>query len=127
MARPKGEAWLTFAGIVMILSGVLGILNGITALSIDNETLAGLVSDNIHAWGTTYVVYGIVLVCAGVAVFAGASWAVWTGIVVSIVGAAINMLWVFDYPIISLIMVSLHVLVLYGLVVYGLGDEQQTA
>ena len=111
----------------MILSGVLGILNGITALSIDNETLAGLVSDNIHAWGTTYVVYGVVLFCAGVAVFAGASWAVWTGIVVSIVGAAINMLWVFDYPIISLIMVSLHVLVLYGLVVYGLGDEQQTA
>jgi hypothetical protein len=124
MARPKGEAWLTFAGVVMILSGVLGILNGLTALSIDNETLAGLVSDNIHVWGTTYIVYGIVMVCAGVAVFAGASWAVWTGIVVSLVGAAINMLWVFDQPIIALIMVSLHVLVLYGLVLYGLGDEQ---
>ncbi len=40
------------------------------------------------------------------------------------VGAAINMLWVFDYPIVSLIMVSLHVLVLYGLVVYGVADEQ---
>ncbi len=124
MARPKGEAWLTFAGVVMILSGVLGILNGITALSIDNETLAGLVSDNIHAWGTTYVIYGIVLVFAGVAVFGRAKWAVWTGIVVSMVGAAINMLWVFDYPIISLIMVSLHVLVLYALVVYGVADEQ---
>ncbi len=124
MARPKGEAWLTFAGIVMILGGVLGVLNGITALSIDNETLAGLVSNNIHVWGTTYLIYGIVLACAGIAVFAGASWAVWTGIVVSLVGAALNMLWVFDEPIIALIMVSLHVLVLYGLVVYGLGDEQ---
>lgn len=124
MARPKGEAWLTFAGVIMILSGILGILNGLTALSIDNETLAGLVSDNIHVWGTTYLVYGIVMVAAGLAVFAGASWAVWTGIVVSLVGAAINMLWVFDEPIVALIMVSLHVLVLYGLVVYGLGDEQ---
>jgi hypothetical protein len=124
MARPKGEAWLTFAGTMMILGGVFGVLNGITALSIDNEKIAGLISENIHAWGTTYTIYGIVLVCAGLAVFAGRQWAVWTGIVISLIGAALNMLWVFDYPIIALIMVSLHVLVVYGLVVYGLGDEQ---
>ncbi len=123
MARTKGETWITFAGTIMILGGVFGVLNGITALSIDNERIAGLISENIHAWGTTYTIYGIVLVAAGIAVFARRPWAVWTGIVVALIGAALNMLWVFDYPIIALIMVSLDVLVVYGLVVYGLADE----
>lgn len=49
----------------------------------------------------------------------GESWLTFAGLA----GATLNMLWIFDYPVTSLVLVGLNVLVVYGLTVYGLGDE----
>lgn len=121
--KHRGDSWLTFAGLMMILAGVLDGLNGIWALQADDTKLAALFADNLTAWGWIYLILGALLVVAGFAVFARASWAVLVGIIFGLIGATLNMLWIFDYPIASLILVALNVLVVYGLTVYGLADD----
>jgi hypothetical protein len=128
----KGESWLTFAGLMLILAGALDILNGIWAWTINeaqltgttnNVTLLALFSDNLDTWAWIYLIFGSVLVAAGFSVFTRARWAVTVGIVAGLVGATLNMLWILDYPLTAFTLVALNVLVVYGLTVYGLGDE----
>jgi hypothetical protein len=121
--RHKGDSWLTFAGLMMILAGALDVLNGIWAMQADDTKLTALFADNLTAWGWIYLILGGLLVFAGFAVFARASWAVLVGIIFGLVGATLNMLWIFDYPFASIVLVSLNVLVVYGLTVYGLEDD----
>jgi hypothetical protein len=123
-AADKGQGWITFAGLMLILAGALDVLNGLWALGTSDTQIDALFYDNnLDAWGWFYLIVGIVIVLAGFAVFARAGWAVTVGIAVGLIGATLNMLWIFQYPIASIVLVSLNVLVVYGLVVYGINYE----
>jgi hypothetical protein len=109
---------------MLILAGALDVLNGLWALGTSDTQIDALFYDNnLDAWGWFYLIVGIVIVLAGFAVFARAGWAVTVGIAVGLIGATLNMLWIFQYPIASIVLVSLNVLVVYGLVVYGINYE----
>jgi hypothetical protein len=58
-------------------------------------------------------------VLAGIGVFYRSQVARWIGIILGSIAIVANMLWVFVFPITSLIVILLASLVVYGLVVYG--------
>jgi hypothetical protein len=120
----KADRWITFAGLIMILAGVLDVLDGIWAFSADDTTFDAIFYDNnIEAWGWFYLILGIVLIAAGFAVFARAGWAVTVGIAVSLIAAAINFFWIFVNPLATIVIVTLNVLVAYALSVYGYEEK----
>jgi hypothetical protein len=119
-ARAAGRGWIVFAGIVLVLAGALNALNGLWALDNQDTNFDALVFDgNLEAWGWIFLIWGIVVIVAGIGVFNRASWAMVLGVAAAIVGAVANMFWLFSYPIQSLIAIGMYLLVLYGLAVFG--------
>ena len=131
--KTKGDSWLTFAGLMLILAGALTFMDGLWAWTLSSSERAGssgdlklyaLFSNNLNTWAWVYLIAGGVLVVAGFAVFARVKWAVVVGIFAGLVGATLNMLWIFDYPFTAFVLVALNILVVYGLTVYGLADDE---
>jgi hypothetical protein len=121
--KKAGTGWLVFAGIMLILAGFAGILDGLWALDNDNKAVDTFIFENdLGTWGVIYLIGGIIVALAGFAVMARVQWARWVGIVVAAVWVIVRLPWVFTYPEQTLIGVFLGVLVLYGLSVYG-GEE----
>jgi hypothetical protein len=120
----RGAGWVTFAGIMLTLAGVLDIVHGIRVMGFQDTAVdTFFFLDNAEAWGWFYIILGIVLVIVGFGVFGGATWAAVVGIVVAAIAAVLHMLWVFRYPIVSLILMTLDILVIYALSMYG-GKEK---
>jgi uncharacterized membrane protein HdeD (DUF308 family) len=118
--RERGSGWIAFAGVVLILSGLLNIVNGLWALDHDNAPINDLLYENdLTTWGWVWLIVGIIVFVAGFAVLARAQWARWVGIIVASVSVVANMLTVFAYPISSLILVFVGLLVIHALSVYG--------
>jgi hypothetical protein len=116
-----GTGWITFAGIMLIIVGMLDVVDGLWALDRADTKLSStlLYADKLGGWGWFYLILGIVLVLAGIGVFYQAQWARWTGIILASISIVANMLWVFFAPGVVIIHILLASLVVYGLVVYG--------
>jgi hypothetical protein len=124
----RGSGWIGFAGIMLIIGGALGIVNGLWAL--DHKDSLGPVSgllyeDKLETWGWIMLIWGIIVVLAGFMVFGRSQFGRWIGIIAASIAMIINMTWVFAYPIAALVEIFLAVLVIYALVVYG-GREEET-
>lgn len=118
--RKEGTGWLGFAGVMLIIVGLLDVVDGLWALDrADSKSNGLLYADKLGGWGWFYLILGIVVVLAGIGVFYRAQWARWTGIIVASVALVSKFLWVFVFPFSALIGIILASLVIYGLVVYG--------
>lgn len=132
MSTRRGEGWLVFSGIMLMLAGVNLFLNGLWALNASSRVESAfkdtlLFSDtNLDTWGWIYLVVGVLLVAAGIAVIGRAQWARWVGVVAASIGAISAFFWLFNpnFWVSSLVAVILNVLVVYGLVSYG-GTEEE--
>ena len=121
----KTDRWLTFAGLMLILSGLLNFFDGLWALRRDDTAVDALFfANNLDAWGWFFLILGIVMIVAGFAVFARAHWAVVFGIAIGLIGATLNFFWIFAFPIATAVVVTLNVLVVYALTMYGLPESQ---
>jgi hypothetical protein len=124
----QGTGWLLFAGVMLVLAGVTGALDGLWAIFNGDEQVAAigdnviLWDDNLEVWGWVYLIGGIVVMLAGFGVVSGAEWARMVGILVAALWIVVRIPWVFAFPIAALIGILLAVLVIYGLAVYG-GQE----
>ena len=119
--RPgTGKGWVTFAGIMLVMVGTMNILDGVWAIRTKDTVVDAIFfNDNLDAWGWLYLILGIVIFAAGVGVFRRSAWAIAVGVAVAAVGAVLNMFWIFQYPVETLVLVGLNVLVLYALILYG--------
>ena len=115
-----GTGWLTFAGVMLIIVGFLDIIDGLWALDrSDTKSNLLLYADKLGGWGWFYQILGIILVLTGIGVFYRSQVARWIGIILASIAIVSNMLWIFVFPITSLVVMFLASLVVYGLVVYG--------
>jgi uncharacterized protein YjeT (DUF2065 family) len=130
----KGVGWIAFAGVLLILSGINTFVNGLWALNA-SETIKKSFEDtllfsdkNLDTWGWIYVVIGVVVVAAGIAIFSRAQWARWVGIVVASIGAISAFFWLFNpnFWVPALVSVTLNVLVLHALISYGDREDATT-
>jgi hypothetical protein len=121
----KTDRWLTFAGLMLILGGLLNFFDGLWALRRGDTAVDTLFfANNLDAWGWFFLLLGIALIVAGFAVFARAHWAVVFGIAIGLIGATLNFFWIFAFPIATAVVVTLNILVVYALTMYGLPESQ---
>jgi hypothetical protein len=114
--------WVTFAGILMVVIGILDFFEGLVAVIRDTYyafTPSQIIVFDMTTWGWLMLIWGIVLLFAGWALLSGATWARWFTIVVATVNffAQLGFVGNSRYPLWALVVLTLNVLVLYALIV----------
>jgi hypothetical protein len=127
---PRAAGWLSFAAAVLVVSGAFKILDALWAFKYDDEVSEEvqtvLFENDLESWGWVWLVVGIVLIAAGVAVVSGAQWARWVGIVAASIAAIVFLPWIYYQPLWTILSVTLAVLVIYALATYGGRREPRT-
>ena len=121
--RSRGRGWRFFAGILLIIAGVMQIMNGLWALDAQDTAVDAVFWDNnLEAWGWLCIVVGVVLLATGIFVLRRAFWATNVAIAIACLGAIVNIFWIFSYPLASILHITLNLLIVYGLTTYTMDD-----
>jgi hypothetical protein len=114
--------WVGFAGLMMVLIGILNVIQGLIAIIRDNYyvlTAEQIIVFDLTTWGWIMLVWGIIVALAGWSLATGAGWARWFTIVVASLNIILQLGFVGSgqYPLWALTVLALNVLVLYALTV----------
>jgi hypothetical protein len=114
--------WIGFAAIVLVIVGGIDFFQGLIAVFEDEyyvPTGSGFIVFDLTGWGWTMMIWGVLLVLAGLGLGAGQVWARWFAIVAVSLNfiAQLGFLGNTQYPLWSLTAVALNIIVLYALTV----------
>ncbi|ASR35221.1 hypothetical protein BAY61_09720 [Prauserella marina] len=115
---PTASGITYFAGVILVVNGVLQLLNGFSAIFADNFYLSVnnyLIDIDLTAWGWVHLALGALVLVAGIGVFAARSWAYWTAIALVSLSVFANFLFIPYYPLWSLLIIALDVWVIWAL------------
>jgi hypothetical protein len=112
--------WIGFAGIMLLIVGSIDFFQGLIALFEDEYfvvTRSGYLVVDLTAWGWIMLIWGVLLVLAGLGLVAGQAWARWFAIVVVSLNfiAQLGFLGNSNTPLWSLTVMALNIIVLYAL------------
>jgi hypothetical protein len=119
--EPHGAGWVLFAGIMLMLAGILNVLYGIAAISNSSFFVHNTryILSGLNTWGWVMLILGALQVVAAYSVWAGNRFGVWFGIAVAGLNSIGALLSIPAYPFWSLAVFAVDVLVIYGLAAYG--------
>jgi membrane protein insertase Oxa1/YidC/SpoIIIJ len=112
-----------FAGVILLVDGLFGVMQGLVALVGPDTYYAVLDGDlflfDVQGWGWLNLIFGVFLLLAAFALFAGATWARVVAVALAVINAVIQLLLVPVQPWWSFIAIALDVLIIYALVAHG--------
>jgi hypothetical protein len=111
-----------FAATMMIMIGIFQALAGLEAIFKDQFFVATrnyLYKVDVTTWGWIHLVVGVIVLLAGFSVLSGRVWARAVGIVMAVLSAVANFLFIPYYPFWSLLIIALDVFVIWALASYG--------
>jgi hypothetical protein len=114
--------WSMFAGIMLGVIGVMGIIQGIVAVAKDEFYVIGqewVFEFDVTTWGWIHIILGIVLLASGIGIFSGNVLARTVGVVVAAVAMIANFAWLPYYPIWSIIIIAICIAVIWALTLHG--------
>ena len=119
---PEPSGWalsgIVFAASVLMLIGCFQAISGLVAI-IDDEFF--VVTRNYtfdldtSAWGWLHLLIGIALVITGFGLFSRSTWAGVTAIVLAMLSALANFLFIPYYPLLAILLVVLNIWVIWSL------------
>jgi hypothetical protein len=118
-----GDSWqqaggTALAGVLLIINGILGVLQGIAAIHKDTVyavTQHYVFRFNITAWGWIILVLGAVILLVGLAILARQTWAQFTGVGIAAVSMALQFMFLPYYPTWALIAIALDAFIIWAL------------
>jgi hypothetical protein len=116
--RSGPTGWAVFAGTVLTIVGAFNIIYGLAAIFRDEViTTSGghVIVWDVTKWGWGLFIFGILQLCAGLALFTGAGWARWTAVVLAGLNAVGNVGFLTVQPIWTTLIIALDILVIYQL------------
>jgi hypothetical protein len=123
----RGVGSALFAGILLMIAGVLNIIYGIAAVG----NASFFVNDNryvfssLHTWGWITIILGVIQLTASLSLFGGGAYGRVVGIIAATIGAVGALLSIGGaYPFWSLGIFAICLIVIHGLAVLG---EPETA
>jgi len=122
----KGGGWLLFAGIMIMLVGLLNVIYGIAA--IDNANFfvndQQYILSDLNTWGWVMLILGALQLAAALSIWSGGGFGRWFGIGVASLNAIAALLAIPAYPFWSLAIFAVDILIVYGLAAYGGGHRR---
>jgi membrane protein implicated in regulation of membrane protease activity len=126
----RGQGWLIFSAVVLGVAGIMRILDSIWAFryhgTLPQNLQNAIYGSSLKTYGWIWLIVGIVLILAALAVVSRNQLARWVGIFAGAVMAVTALGWLPYYPIWSLVYIGMGVAVIWGLSAYG-GHEYVTA
>ena len=125
---PSGAGWVLFAGIMIMMVGVLNVIWGIAAIdqaSFFVQDQKYIFSD-LKTWGWIMAILGGLQLVAAFSIWSGGGYGRWFGIATATANAIAALLSIPAYPFWALAIFAVDVLIVYGLAAYG-GDRRITA
>ncbi|MFD9390731.1 hypothetical protein ACFWBB_08325 [Streptomyces sp. NPDC060000] len=120
-SRTDGVA---FAGVLMLCSGVLAVLQGIAALAGDDiyARVGSYVYElDLTGWGWIHLVLGILAAATGAALLKSLAWARFTGIFLAALSLVTQFLFLPYEPLWSIVVMAIDVFVIWSLVTWQEG------
>lgn len=116
-----GGGWILFAGIMLMLVGLLNVIWGIAAVGNSSFFVHNTkyILSNLNTWGWVTIVIGVVQMLAASSIWAGNQFGRWAGITVAGLSAIAALMSIPAYPFWSLAIFAVDILVIYGLAAYG--------
>jgi hypothetical protein len=116
--------WIGFAAVVMILSGMFQAIEGLVGIFRQSFYVVAhnsqlLIVNNIHTWGWINLIVGTLVLLAGVSLFSGATWARVVAVLFALGSAIVNMVYLPNYPVWSILCIALSVIVIYAVMAHG--------
>ncbi|MFD4630709.1 hypothetical protein ACFVYR_24740 [Streptomyces sp. NPDC058284] len=115
---PWAAGGTMFAGVLMLVNGILGIFEGIAGIAKDDvyERIGDYVYKfNLTTWGWIHLVLGILVAVVGWGILKGASWAKGSGVALAALAIVAQFLWLPYTPVWALISIALGVFVIWAL------------
>jgi hypothetical protein len=118
-----GVGWIMFAGIMLMIAGVLNVIYGIAA--IDNSkffvhtTETQYILSSLNTWGWITLILGALQIVAAFSIWAGGAFGRWFGIGIAGLSAIGALMAIPAYPFWSLAIFAIDILIIYGLAAYG--------
>ena len=116
--------WIGFAGVVMILSGIFQAIEGLVGIFRESFYVVAhspqvLVVNSVHTWGWINLIVGVVVMLAGISLFSGSTWARVVAVLFALGSAIVNMVYLPQFPVWSILCISLSVIVIYAVMAHG--------
>jgi hypothetical protein len=111
------SGWWVFAGILLIIAGILNIVYGIAAIGNSKfftENTTYIIS-SLHTWGWVTLILGVLELIAAFSLFSGGEFGRWFGIFIASLNAIGALLAIPAYPLWSLAIFALSIIIVYKL------------
>lgn len=107
-----------FAASMLAIVGACQILQGITAVAKDKIYVTGIdyvYQFDVTTWGWIHIVLGAIAIAVAVGIIANQTWGRIGGIVIGVLGAVANFMFLPYYPFWSVVLVGFNILVIWSL------------
>ena len=119
-STPKATGWIAFAGVLLVIVGVLNIVDGIAALSNDERyQTAQLLFGDLTTWGWIYLLTGAVQLLAAVLLFKSRSTGMVLAVTLASVSGIAHFLSIGAYPIWSVTVMVINFVIIFGLLTHS--------
>ncbi|MFD7750148.1 hypothetical protein ACFV2V_15255 [Streptomyces sp. NPDC059698] len=118
----SGSPWAAggtmFAGVLLLVDGILGVLKGITGIA--SNDVYTRINDyvfkfDVTSWGWIHLVLGVILVLVGVGILKGATWARVAGVMLASLNIVANFMWLPYTPVWAIVTIAIDVFVIWAL------------
>lgn len=109
---------MTFAGVLLVIVGILDVLRGIMAIAQDDIfvlTPSYVFRFDVTGWGWIHLILGVVAILVGLGLLKGALWARIAGIAIAGLLVIVNFLSLPYYPVWSVVAIALYVFIIWAL------------
>lgn len=111
------SGWWVFAGVLLLVAGLLNIVYGIAAIGGSEFFLneVEFIVSNLKLWGWVHLIIGVMELFAAFSLFSAGEFGRWFGIFIGAVNAIAALLAMPAYPFWSLAVFALSVIIIYKL------------
>ncbi|MEU9733839.1 hypothetical protein [Streptomyces sp. NPDC048002] len=114
------EGMTVFAGVMLMIAGVLGITRGIMAIAEDEvfvNTPNYVFKFDLTSWGWIHLILGVIALLVSFGLFSEATWARVSGVAIGALVIIANFLSLPYYPVWSVVLIAISALIIWALCV----------
>jgi hypothetical protein len=115
------SGWVTFAGVLLLIAGVLNVIYGIAAIG-DSKFFVNdqkYILSGLHTWGWVSLILGVLLLFAAFSLWSGGLYGRVIGIIAAGLSAIAALLSIPAYPFWSLAIFALDIVIIHQIATRG--------